>query len=79
MQNFRQFKQFDTVDSFPNHFYDKKAASTSEAQRPKNWAKKNPGGMENFGGLSWLFSTYVYRTVFSFSFYFLLFVLLMEN
>ncbi|KAK2383983.1 putative ubiquitin-conjugating enzyme E2 [Trifolium repens] len=40
MQNFRQFKQFDTVDSFPDHFYDKKAASTSEAQRPKNWAKK---------------------------------------
>jgi ubiquitin-conjugating enzyme E2 O len=32
MQNFQQFKQFDTVDSFPDHFYDKKAASTSEAQ-----------------------------------------------
>ncbi|GAU44516.1 hypothetical protein TSUD_82220 [Trifolium subterraneum] len=32
MQKFRQFKQFDTVDSIPDHFYEKKSASTSEAQ-----------------------------------------------
>ncbi|MCI12227.1 putative ubiquitin-conjugating enzyme E2 26-like, partial [Trifolium medium] len=42
MQKFQQFKQFDTVDSIPDHHYDRKAvsSSTSEAQRPKNWAKK---------------------------------------
>ncbi|TKY59796.1 putative ubiquitin-conjugating enzyme E2 38 [Spatholobus suberectus] len=38
MQKFRQFKQFDTVDSFPDHHYDKEG--TSEPQKPKNWAKK---------------------------------------
>nr|KYP61219.1 putative ubiquitin carrier protein E2 26 [Cajanus cajan] len=38
MQKFRQFKQFGTVDSFPDHFYDKEG--TSDAQKPKNWAKK---------------------------------------
>ncbi|CAJ2677678.1 unnamed protein product [Trifolium pratense] len=40
MQKFRQFKQFDTVDCIPDHHYDRKSASTSESQRPKNWAKK---------------------------------------
>ncbi|KAI5385317.1 hypothetical protein KIW84_072062 [Lathyrus oleraceus] len=40
MQKFRQFKPFDTVDSFPDHHYDKEGASVLEAQRPKNWAKK---------------------------------------
>ncbi|CAK8578322.1 unnamed protein product [Lathyrus sativus] len=40
MQKFRQFKPFDTVDSFPDHHYDKEGASVSEAQRPKNWGKK---------------------------------------
>ncbi|XP_061338487.1 putative ubiquitin-conjugating enzyme E2 38 [Gastrolobium bilobum] len=38
MQKFGQFKQFDTVDSYPDHYYDKEGAS--EPQRPKNWAKK---------------------------------------
>ncbi|KAL2343375.1 hypothetical protein Fmac_004660 [Flemingia macrophylla] len=38
MQKFRQFKQFGTVDSFPDHHYDKEG--TSDAQKPKNWAKK---------------------------------------
>lgn len=32
MQKFRQFKSFDTVDSFPDHHYDKDCASVSEAQ-----------------------------------------------
>lgn len=31
MQKFRQFKQFDTVDSFPDHYYDKEGVSVSEA------------------------------------------------
>ncbi|MED6159393.1 hypothetical protein PIB30_041961 [Stylosanthes scabra] len=38
MQKYRQFKQFDTVDSYPDHFYDKQGRS--EAQQPKNWAKR---------------------------------------
>ncbi|KAG5029324.1 hypothetical protein JHK87_012838 [Glycine soja] len=38
MQKFQQFKQFDTVDSFPDHHYDKEG--TKDAQKPKNWAKK---------------------------------------
>ncbi|KAE9601061.1 hypothetical protein Lal_00023863 [Lupinus albus] len=38
MQKFRRFKQFDTVDAYPDHFYDKEGAK--EAQSPKNWAKK---------------------------------------
>ncbi|CAJ1938879.1 unnamed protein product [Sphenostylis stenocarpa] len=38
MQKFQQFKQFDTVDSFPDHHYAKEG--TSESQKPKNWAKK---------------------------------------
>ncbi|XP_027919315.1 putative ubiquitin-conjugating enzyme E2 38 [Vigna unguiculata] len=38
VQKFQQFKQFDTVDSFPEHHYDKEG--TSESQKPKNWAKK---------------------------------------
>ncbi|XP_057420242.1 putative ubiquitin-conjugating enzyme E2 38 [Lotus japonicus] len=38
MQKFQQFKKFDTVDSFPDHHYDKEGSS--EKQRPKNWAKK---------------------------------------
>lgn len=40
MQKFRQFKQFDTVDSIPDHHYDKIGASAAETQRPKNWTKK---------------------------------------
>ncbi|KAK7283995.1 hypothetical protein RIF29_13746 [Crotalaria pallida] len=36
MERFRQFKQFDTVDDYPDHFYLKEP----EVQRPKNWAKK---------------------------------------
>lgn len=32
MQKFRQFKPFDTVDSFPDHHYDKEGASVLEAQ-----------------------------------------------
>ena len=32
MQKFRQFKQFDTVDSIPDHHYDKIAASAAETQ-----------------------------------------------
>lgn len=27
MQKFRQFKQFDTVDAYPDHYYDKEVAS----------------------------------------------------
>ncbi|RYR17124.1 hypothetical protein Ahy_B03g061912 isoform B [Arachis hypogaea] len=38
MQKYRQFKQFDIVDSFPDHFFDKQG--TSGAQRSKNWAKR---------------------------------------
>ncbi|KAL1366552.1 putative ubiquitin-conjugating enzyme E2 38 [Arachis ipaensis] len=38
MQKYRQFKQFDVVDSFPDHFFDKQG--TSAAQRSKNWAKR---------------------------------------
>ncbi|KAK7359488.1 hypothetical protein VNO77_01448 [Canavalia gladiata] len=38
MQKFREFKQFDTVDSFPDHHYDKEG--TSEPEKHKNWAKK---------------------------------------
>ncbi|XP_027342678.1 putative ubiquitin-conjugating enzyme E2 38 [Abrus precatorius] len=38
MNKFRQFKQLDTVDYFPDHHYDKEG--TSESQKPKNWAKK---------------------------------------
>lgn len=32
MQKFRQFKQFDTVDSIPDHYYDKIGASAAETQ-----------------------------------------------
>jgi ubiquitin-conjugating enzyme E2 O len=32
MQKFRQFKQFDTVDSIPDHHYDKIGASAAETQ-----------------------------------------------
>ncbi|KAK7319142.1 hypothetical protein RJT34_03860 [Clitoria ternatea] len=40
MQKFRQFKQFDTVDSFPDHHYESDKAGISDGQKPKNWAKK---------------------------------------
>ncbi|XP_054808304.1 putative ubiquitin-conjugating enzyme E2 38 isoform X2 [Prosopis cineraria] len=38
IQKSQQFKQFDTVDSFQDHFFDKEGSS--EHQQSKNWAKK---------------------------------------
>ncbi|XP_028767096.1 putative ubiquitin-conjugating enzyme E2 38 [Neltuma alba] len=38
IQESQQFKQFDVIESFQDHFYDKQGSS--EQQRSKNWAKK---------------------------------------
>ncbi|KAK4261744.1 hypothetical protein QN277_004701 [Acacia crassicarpa] len=38
LQTSEQFKQFDTVDSFQDHYYDKQGSK--DQQRSKNWAKK---------------------------------------